>query len=238
MAARARFVDGQLEIEGVVAKGGLDAFRSGLASEPLGLGSRVSWTEAPVAGPPVSTELRAVGLAEHAVLVAGALAHAGVHPSSLVDGDRAAAVLLDTLVASTDGALAGARIDIDPDTAQIRRVAVSVAAGDVLDWATLRSYAIGAAHMAIGWVLSESIAVDPTGGVHDLTIRSFGILRARDMPRVEVRAVDDSGPPIAVSDAVFAAVAAATWNAVTVVEGTRPEVFPARGTRVARQLRR
>jgi hypothetical protein len=37
---------------------------------------------------------------------------------------------------------------------------------------------------------------------------------------------------------VFAAVAAAAWNAITVVEGTRPETFPARTTRVARQLRR
>ena len=36
-----------------------------------------------------------------------------------------------------------------------------------------------------GWVLTESIAVDPdTGEVHDLTIRSFGIIRARDMPPV------------------------------------------------------
>ena len=91
-----------------------------------------------------------------------------------------------------------------------------VAAGDPLDEIVLRSYAIGAAHMALGWVLTEALTVDPeTGEVHDLTIRSFGILRAEDMPPVDDRR--SSTTPRAAgarsSDAVFAAVAAATWNA-------------------------
>ena len=91
-----------------------------------------------------------------------------------------------------------------------------VAAGDPLDEVVLRSYAIGAAHMALGWVLTEGLAVDPeTGEVHDLTIRSFGVIRAKDTPPIDVEIVDDAGPPRArASDAVFAAVAAATWNAV------------------------
>jgi hypothetical protein len=51
--------------------------------------------------------------------------------------------------------------------------------------------------------------------------------------------VDDRGPPLArASDAVFAAVAAAAWNALADAEGTRPEAFPARETRAARRLRR
>ena len=49
----------------------------------------------------------------------------------------------------------------------------------------LRSYCIGAAHMALGWVTSEGIRVDETGEPRDLTIRSFGILRATEMPSVE-----------------------------------------------------
>ena len=71
---------------------------------------------------------------------------------------------------------------------------VRVAAGDPLDRVVLRSYAIGAAHMALGWVLTEGLAVDPeTGDVHDLTIRSFGILRAKDTPPIDVELVDDPG---------------------------------------------
>jgi CO/xanthine dehydrogenase Mo-binding subunit len=66
--------------------------------------------------------------------------------------------------------------------------------------------------MGLGWVTSEGIAVDGSGAVHDLTIRSFGILRAKDMPEVLVHLdADDDRPPVNGSDAVFVAVAAAAW---------------------------
>ena len=148
-------------------------------------------------------------------------------------------MLLDTAVVARSGARAGARVGIEPERGLLTSVEVRVAAGDPLDEVGLRSYAMGAVHMALGWVLSESLAVDPeTGDVLDLTIRSFGIIRARDLPPVTVTVVDDPGPPLArSSDAVFAAVAAAAWNAVAAAEGTRPTVLPARGTRSARSLR-
>jgi aerobic-type carbon monoxide dehydrogenase small subunit (CoxS/CutS family) len=238
IAARARLLDDRMQIEGVVAKGGMAAYQVATPPVPRLPAFDVRWGEAAVTGPPVGPHLRAAGLAERAVLVAGAVAEAGADPWLLVHTDRDAGVMLDSIVATPDGARAGARVEISADTYFIERVVVSVAAGDVLDWVTLRSYAIGAAHMALGWVLSEGLAVDDDGDVHDLTIRSFGILRARDMPRVDLQFVDDAGPPLAASDAVFAAVAAAAWNAITAVEGTRPETFPARTTRVARQLRR
>jgi CO/xanthine dehydrogenase Mo-binding subunit len=131
-------------------------------------------------------------------------------------------------------------VTFDDATGTLQRVDVRIAAGDPLDEVVLRSYAVGAVHMALGWVLTESIAVDPdTGDVHDLTIRSFGIIRARDVPPVHIEVLDEPGPPLArASDAVFAAVAAATWNALTRVEGVRPDTFPARETRAARALRR
>jgi CO/xanthine dehydrogenase Mo-binding subunit len=67
--------------------------------------------------------------------------------------------------------------------------------------------------MALGWVTSEGIAVDAEGDVHDLTIRSFGILRAVDTPEVRVEIDATPGEPVNGSDAVFAAVAAAVWRA-------------------------
>ena len=76
----------------------------------------------------------------------------------------------------------------------------------------MRSYAVGAAHMALGWVTSESLTVAGDGEVGDLTIRSFGVLRAVDMPPVEVAIAAESGPPCNGSDAVFAAVALAVWR--------------------------
>jgi xanthine dehydrogenase small subunit len=82
----------------------------------------------------------------------------------------------------------------------------------------LRSYCIGAAHQALGWVRSEGIAVDADGTVRDLTMRSFGVLPARSMPPVRVTLAPGSGPPVNGSDAVFAAVAAARWLADGLME--------------------
>ena len=75
----------------------------------------------------------------------------------------------------------------------------------------LRSYAVGAAHMALSWICSEGLAVDEEGVVHDLTIRSFGILKAGEMPEVDVTIEPSGAEPVNGSDAVFAAVAAAAW---------------------------
>lgn len=143
-------------------------------------------------GPPVSTDLRASGWGEAAVLM-----------SSLAPApDR---------VVSPEGAVASAAIERRPDGREV--VSIDVACGEVLDEVVLRSYCVGAAHMALGWVRSERLAVDPAGRPLDLTIRSFGILRAGDTPEVEVRIERDDRPAINGSDAVFAAVAAAAWRA-------------------------
>lgn len=143
--------------------------------------------EVDLAGPPTSVDLRAAGWAEAAVLLAGAR---------------------DSLAPITDplrGAVAEAEITADGT------VRVQLDAGEVLDEVVLRSYCTGAAHMALSWVSSEGIAVDGGGTVHDLTIRSFGVLRAVDTPPIEVTVLDGDGPAVRASDAVFAAVAAAAW---------------------------
>ena len=105
---------------------------------------------------------------------------------------------------SPSGAVAEAELTDDG-------VRVRVSCGEPLDEVVLRSYCIGATHMALGWVWSEGIATDDVGEPHDLTIRSFGILRARDMPPVDVEIDQRGGEPVNGSDAVFAAVAAAAW---------------------------
>ncbi|MGZ6930306.1 MAG: molybdopterin cofactor-binding domain-containing protein, partial [Acidimicrobiia bacterium] len=141
---------------------------------------------------------------------------------------------------SADGALAGARVGVDATTGAVTGVHVRIDAGDPLDEIVLRSYAIGAVHMALGWVLTEGLAVDPvTGDVLDLTIRSFGIIRPKAMPPVDVEIVAGDAPPRALAgDAVFTAVAAAAWNAVARTDGVRPVQFPATTARAARMLRR
>ncbi|HEY5013969.1 MAG TPA: molybdopterin cofactor-binding domain-containing protein, partial [Acidimicrobiia bacterium] len=237
IAATARYGTDGIVIAGRVVRGGETAFAGLPCAYDVMIDAR--WDAVDVAGPPVSSELRASGLAEQSVLIEGALAEAGVDRASIVS-DRAGPVLLDTAVVARSGACAGARVAIDPERGLLEGVDVRVAAGDPLDEIVLRSYALGAVHMALGWMLSEDLAVDrETGEVLDLTIRSFGIIRARDLPPITVKVVDDPGPPLArASDAVFAAVAAATWNALAAAEGVRPTALPARETRAARTLRR
>jgi xanthine dehydrogenase small subunit len=142
--------------------------------------------ELDVSGPPTSSALRAAGAAEAAVLL-----------SALREGP-------DT-VTTAAGATATAFVD---DAG----VSVRVRAGDPLDEVVLRSYATGAAHMALGWVRSEALAVDRDGVPVDLTIRSFGILRAAETPPIAVDVEPDDGAPVPAADAVFAAVAAAAWR--------------------------
>jgi CO/xanthine dehydrogenase Mo-binding subunit len=83
--------------------------------------------------------------------------------------------------------------------------------------------------MALGWVRSESLAVDDDGIPLDLTIRSFGILRAIDTPAIDVRIEPSDQPPVNGSDAVFAAVASAAWRAEGFLAG-----WPAKAARDAR----
>lgn len=147
--------------------------------------------EVDVPGPPTSLDLRGSVWAEIAVL-----------RSSLSSRDR---------VDAPNGSWAEAMI-VDG------AVKVRVGCGDPLDEVTLRSYCIGAAHMGLGWVRSEGIAVGVDGAVHDLTIRSFGVLRAVDTPTIEIEVVRDDSPVRNVSDAVFAAVAAAAWREVDYVD--------------------
>ncbi len=143
-------------------------------------------TEVDLPGPPTSVDLRAAGWAEALVLLAGARGEQG----PVIDPLR------------------GARAEAEIAGGTVR---VRVDAGEVLDEVVLRSYCTGAAHMALSWVSSEGISVDDTGTVHDLTIRSFGVLRAVDTPPIEVEVVTGTGPSVRGSDAVFAAVAAAAW---------------------------
>ncbi len=166
-----------------------------------------------VEGPPTSSDLRAAVWAEAAVLSAcGRAAAEGARSAGA--GVRDLAVV----VSGPGGGRAVARC-LSDDT-----VEVTVDGGEVLDEVVLRSYCIGAAHQALGWVGTEGIAVDEAGTVRDLTVRSFGIIQARSMPEIRVTIENGSGhPPVRASDSVFAAVAAVRWLA----DGL-PEAWPTR----------
>jgi xanthine dehydrogenase small subunit len=170
-----------------------------------------------VAGPPVSPDLRAAVVAEllAARAVAASLATGGGDPVPARTGRARVAV---------PGA-GSAEVELRLDEGPRGRLHVDLWAGAVLDPVTLRSYALGAVHQGLGAVWSEGVAVDEAGEPLDLTIRSFGILAARDMPdvAVDLHQDEEDGWPVNGSDAVFAATLAAAWLA----EG-RPARWPTR----------
>jgi xanthine dehydrogenase small subunit len=138
----------------------------------------------------------------------------------------------DTSFGTADVSVPGAGRAVVSLSGDAEAVRVDVWAGEVLCPVTLRSYALGAVHQALGLVWSEGIAVDPDGLPLDLTIRSFGILAARDMPPVEVIVHPDDSWPVNGSDAVFAATLAAAWTA----EGL-PPTWPTRRGRQRPRVR-
>jgi hypothetical protein len=162
--------------------------------------------EVDVPGPPTSVALRGAGWVEAAVLLAAL-------------GGQAA-------ITAPNGARAHA--SVGPGG----RLSGQVACGDPLDDVVLRSYCVGAAHMAFSMVTSERLSVAEDGTVHDLTIRSFGIVRAADMPAVDVHIEPSDAAPINGSDAVFAAVAAAGW-----MDPGRPPAWPCGAPRPAGGVR-
>ncbi len=143
--------------------------------------------EVDVPGPPTSCDIRGAGWLEATVIVAAARNESTVRAPG---GGEAMAQF------QSDGTLT-----------------VTVWCGEPLDDVVLRSYCTGAAHMGLGLVRSEAIAVDDAGVPHDLTIRSFGILRAVDTPPIRIEIASGDGPPVNGSDAVMAAVALAAWKA-------------------------
>ena len=160
----------------------------GIAEAIAAVAPRFEVIEVDLVGPATSAAIRGAGWVEAAVVLA-----------VLAGGD-------ETTVTAPGGGTAVAAVADDGT------ISVRVDAGAALDERVLRSYAIGAAHMALGWVTSEGLSVGDDGVPHDLTMRSFGVLRAVDTPRIDVEIESSDAHPVNGSDAVFAAVAAAVWR--------------------------
>jgi hypothetical protein len=190
--------DGTGVLRVAVPPGGTaDTDWSGVVAAVGTVAPRVALEPVPHPGPVVSFELRGAVWVEAAVL------------ATCAPFARAHDPVTDVPVAVRAPGGGRAEACWRPDGS----IDVTVEAGAALDEVVLRSYCIGATHQAVGWVRSEAVAVDTDGDVRDLTLRSFGILGAGDMPPVRVRIGGGDGPPVNGSDAVFAAVAAATWLA-------------------------
>jgi xanthine dehydrogenase molybdenum-binding subunit len=84
---------------------------------------------------------------------------------------------------------------VDRDTGRIERVVAAHDVGRAVNPQLCEGQIEGSVHMGLGYALTEEFPADPvTGFPTNMTLRSLGILRAKDVPHIEVILVESPEP--------------------------------------------
>jgi xanthine dehydrogenase molybdenum-binding subunit len=84
---------------------------------------------------------------------------------------------------------------IDRDTGRISEVVAAHDVGRAVNPTLCEGQIEGSVHMGLGYALTEDFPSDPeTGFPTNMTLRSLGILRAKDMPAVTVKLIESPEP--------------------------------------------
>lgn len=83
---------------------------------------------------------------------------------------------------------------MDKATGAIERVVAAHDVGRVVNPLLCEGQVLGAVHMGLGYALSEDFPADDQGRPTNMTLRSLGILRPKDMPPVDVVLVERPQP--------------------------------------------
>ena len=82
----------------------------------------------------------------------------------------------------------------DPETGDIEKVVAVHDVGRVVNSVLCEGQVQGAVHMGLGYALTEEFPTDEAGMPTNMTLRSLGILRAKDIPEIEVQLVEAPQP--------------------------------------------
>jgi len=83
----------------------------------------------------------------------------------------------------------------DPETGDIEKVVAVHDVGRAVNPTLVEGQVEGSVHMGLGYSLTEQFPTDPeTGFPINMTLRSLGILRAKDVPEIEVQLVEVPQP--------------------------------------------
>ena len=83
----------------------------------------------------------------------------------------------------------------DRESGSIERVLAVHDVGKAVNPTLVEGQIEGSVHMGLGYALSEDFPTDPeTGFPTNMTLRSLGILRAKDVPEIDVRIVEVPQP--------------------------------------------
>ena len=83
---------------------------------------------------------------------------------------------------------------MNPATQEIEKVVAVHDVGRAVNPTLCEGQIEGAVHMGLGYALSEDFPSDETGFPTNMTLRSLGILRAKDVPNIEVTLVECPQP--------------------------------------------
>ncbi|HJN39815.1 MAG TPA: molybdopterin cofactor-binding domain-containing protein, partial [Chloroflexota bacterium] len=83
---------------------------------------------------------------------------------------------------------------LDPDSGDVERVVAAHDVGRAVNPLLCEGQVEGAVHMGLGYALTEGFPVDDDARPRNSTLRSLGILRAKDMPEVDVRLIESPQP--------------------------------------------
>ena len=83
---------------------------------------------------------------------------------------------------------------IDRSTGAIERVVAAHDVGRAMNPLLCEGQIEGAVHMGLGYALSEDFPADESGRPTNMTLRSLGILRAKDVPPIDVILVESPQP--------------------------------------------
>jgi aldehyde oxidoreductase len=83
---------------------------------------------------------------------------------------------------------------VDRATGEIERVLAAHDVGRVVNPLLCEGQVIGAVHMGLGYALSEDFPTDDQGRPTAMTLRQLGILRAKDVPPVDVALIERPQP--------------------------------------------
>lgn len=98
------------------------------------------------------------------------------------------------IIHSTFG-YAAQMVVMDRDTGRIVKVIAAHDVGKAMNPQLCEGQIEGSVHMGLGYALTEDFPSDPaTGFPMNMTLRSLGILRAKDVPEIEVRIIESPQP--------------------------------------------
>ncbi len=82
----------------------------------------------------------------------------------------------------------------DPETGRIERVVAAHDVGKAINPTLCEGQVEGAVHMGLGYALTEDFPTDENGHPTNMTLRSLGIIRPKDMPDVDVILIESPDP--------------------------------------------